>query len=487
MNGTTIDSLRDFIAASRQFDRVEDIDHADWYEEIGALTEAAAELIPDPPMLLFDNIKGYPAGFRVLSLSIAAPKRVAIALGLPLDRTKLELVRLAVRKISAAGSIPPVEVETGPVMENVLTGDDIDMWKFPIPQYHEGDGGRYIGTGDTVLNRDPESGYVNMGTYRIQAHERDLLGLWMSPGQQGRQICQRYWDKGEAAPIAATFGGDPLAFMASHTKSKWGHSELDFAGGLRGRPLEVVPGPLTGLPISAHAEIAIEGEVPPPDVESRDEGPFGEWPGYYSGGTIGTGEQQPVIRVKAIYHRDDPIIMNESPLWPGAQKHGLPIGSGTLWDQMQSAGVQDVTGVYRHNRFWIAVSIKQRFLGHAKQAGLAVLASAEATRNGRWVIVVDDDIDVTDMKEVLWAMQTRVDPATDIEIIDGMLSSPLDPIMSPEKREKRDHTNSRAIVYATRPFLWKDQFPVSSRSSRESRDAVVEKYRDVLPFPQMMR
>src|SRR5574341_152118 len=154
------DDLRQFIAACREHDRVEDIDGADWYEEIGALTEAVAELIPNAPLLLFDKIKGYPPGFRVLSLLITSPERVALSLGLPLGLPKLRLVRLATEKIANAKPIPPEVVDVAPVMENVMTGEDVDLWKFPIPHYHAGDGGRYIGTGDNVINRDPDSGYV---------------------------------------------------------------------------------------------------------------------------------------------------------------------------------------------------------------------------------------------------------------------------------------------------------------------------------------
>ncbi len=471
--------LREYIEACKKIDGWREITHADWNEEIGALMEATAELIPDPPLLIFDRIKDYPAGFRTVCLLLASPKRVALSLGLPVDKSKLELVRLAVRKIKEVKAIPPVEVAEGPIMENVMTGDAVDILRFPVPLYHKADGGRYIGTGDSVINRDPETGYVNMGTYRIQVHDRNLLGLWMSPGQHGRQICQRYWDQGKSCPLVATFGADPLQFMASHSRLPWGRSELEFLGGLRGRPFEVIKGPLTGLPIPAHAEIAIEGEVPPPTVESRAEGPFGEWPGYYSGGTLGTGELQPVIRIKAIYHRHDPIILSDPPLWPGAIKHGLSMGSGILWNQMENAGIQDIAGVYNHNRYLIVIAIRQRYPGHAKQTGLAALGCAEGARHGRYVVIVDEDIDPTNIKEVLWAMQTRVDPATDIELIQGCLSTPIDPVMSPEKRESRDHTSSRAIFYAVRPFPWKDKFPKVSRTERELQRAIMEKYPSV--------
>jgi UbiD family decarboxylase len=482
---STFDDLQSFIAASQELDDWRQIDGANWDLEIGALTEATAELIPEAPLLLFDNIPGYPAGYRVASLSLASYRRTALALGLPTDRPKLELMRLASRKITQARPLPPEFVRTGAVMENVFHGDEVDVLRFPVPRYHAEDGGRYIGTGDVLINRDPDSGFVNVGTYRQQVHERNLLGLWMSPGQQGRQIAQRYWDLGQACPVVATYGGDPLLFMASHTKFPWGASELDLAGGLRGRPVEVIEGPLTGLPIPAHAEIAIEGEIPPPSEESRDEGPFGEWPGYYSGGTRGTGERQPVIRVKALYHRNNPILLNETPLWPGAVKYGLPIQAGVLWDQLEAAGVQDITAVWMHMAYLVVVAIKQRFAGHAKQVGMAVLACAAGARNGRYVVVVDDDIDPSDLKEVLWAMETRVDPASDIQIVDGCWSTPLDPRMPPDKRASKDHTNSRAIFYAVRPFTWRDKFPQVSRSPRELRRQVVEKYRDLLPFPRM--
>ncbi len=479
--------LRSFIAACQAVDEWRQVDGAERDLEIAALTEATSELIPEPPMLLFDNIPGFPPGYRVVSLLLASARRTALALGLPLDRPKLELVRLAARKIGEATMLPPREVADGPVMENVLQGDAVDLLRFPAPWFHPQDGGRYLGVGHAVISRDPDSGYVNMGTYRIQLHDRDRLGLWMSPGQHARLICQRFWERGQSCPVVAAFGIDPVTFMASHNKIPWGQSELAFAGGLRGRPLDVIPGPLTGLPIPAQAEIVVEGEVPPPSEEARDEGPFGEWPGYASGGTLGTGESQPVIRVKAIYHRGDPILLNAAPMWPGAPNFGLPLKAGLLWDQLERAGIQDVTGVYQHSSYMVVVAIKQRYAGHAKQAGLAALSASATARNGRYVVVVDDDIDPTDIQEVLWAMETRCDPATAIDIVDGCWSTPLDPVMSPAKRAARDHTNSRAVFYAVRPFAWRDQYPPVSRSPRDLRERVVRKYRDLLPFPTANR
>ncbi len=140
-------------------------------------------------------------------------------------------------------------------------------------------------------------------------------------------------------------------------------------------------------------------------------------------------------------------------------------------------------GVFAHSPFLVVVAIRQRFAGHAKQAGHAALSCSAAARNGRYVVVVDEDIDPTDLKEVLWAMETRVDPARDIEIVEECWGSPLDPRMPPEKRAAGDHTNNRAIFYAVRPYAWREKFPQTSRSGRELRRQIVEKFRSVLPFP----
>ena len=177
-SGLAFDDLRTFIAACQEVDHWRRIEGADWNREIGALVEATAELIPEPPLLLFEKIKGYPAGSSVVSLQVASCKRAALAMGLPLEKSKLELVRLAARKVRDAKPIPPATVPTGPVMENVRSGEEANLLEFPVLQFHAQDGGRYIGTGDVLINRHPDSGFFNMGTYRMQVHEGNLLGLY---------------------------------------------------------------------------------------------------------------------------------------------------------------------------------------------------------------------------------------------------------------------------------------------------------------------
>src|SRR5918995_5766122 len=134
--------FRSFIDEAKRISNYRVIEAADWDGEIGALVESTAELVPQPPMLLFDNVKGYPAGFRVCALPYASYKRVALALGLPTDKSKLEILRLAARKVRSAQPIAPKEVNASPLFENVLKGDEVNLLKFPALRFHENDGGR---------------------------------------------------------------------------------------------------------------------------------------------------------------------------------------------------------------------------------------------------------------------------------------------------------------------------------------------------------
>jgi 4-hydroxy-3-polyprenylbenzoate decarboxylase len=176
--------------------------------------------------------------------------------------------------------------------------------------------------------------------------------------------------------------------------------------------------------------------------------------------------------------------MNMAPMWPGAPADGVNFRSGLIWDQIEAAGVPDVVGVYAYHSYLVVVAIKQRYAGHAKQAGMAALSCAAANRNGRYIVVVDEDIDPTNIQEVLWAMETRVDPKADIQTVGGSWSTPLDPRMPPDLRDAGDYTNSRAIFYAVRPFAWKDRFPAVNRCDRDEIRRIMEKYRKILLFPK---
>jgi 4-hydroxy-3-polyprenylbenzoate decarboxylase len=475
--------LREFIDASRAIGDVKEIHGAHWDLEIGALTEIFVSR-ESFPLLVFDRIPDHPPSYRVASNLINHPRRMALAAGMDLELSKREMVLRWKQLLKNLQPIPPRTVSDGPLFENVRTGKGVDMTAFPSPRWHELDGGRYIGTGCCVIAADPDDGWVNLGIYRVQVHDRDRLGLYISPGHHARIIREKYWARGKACPVAVTFGQDPLLWLAAGQSVPYGVSELDYAGGLRQAPVEIVKGERTGLPIPARAEIAIEGEVPPPAEESHVEGPFGEWPGYYAHGA----RQEPIIRVQALYFRNDPIIAGAPPLKPPALTFGVPIGAAAIWNYLEYADVPDVRGVWCYiggsapggGAPFIVLSIKQRYHGHAQQAALAALASRAGNYHGRFIVVVDEDIDPADIGEVLWAVSTRCDPKSAITFVDNCWSTPLDPAMPPDKKDAGDFTNSRAIINACRPYAWRDRFPPVNAISPELRKKISERWKEHL-------
>jgi len=468
--------LRSWIAAVDKLGELKRIEGADWDVEIGAITELGHHRGEQSHALLFDEIKGYPKGYRVLTNTLNTVKRIATTLHMHTNYTRLEFVKDIKRHISEVEHIKPEVVKDGPVMENVFEGKDIDMWKFPTPKWHELDGGRYIGTGSIDITRDPDEGWVNLGTYRVMIHDHDTLGFYISPGKQGRIMREKYFAKGEPCKVAVSFGQDPLLYLAGGIEVPRGVSEYDWVGGLQGRPVPVIIGEYTGLPIPAASEIVIEGEALP--NETRDEGPFGEWTGYYASST----RPEPIIRVKRLYHRDAPILLGAPPTRPPCEFNYMRcfMRSALIWQQMEAAGIQDIQGVWCHEaggaRLLTIVSIKQRYAGHAKQAGMVAAYCHAGGYLGRYVIVVDDDIDVTNTNDVLWALTTRSNPEIDIEMIRRSWSGPLDPIIP---KGQKGHS-SRAIIDACRPYEWLNEFPPVAESSAAVRRATQEKWGKIL-------
>ncbi len=467
--------LRAFIEVAAEMDVLETVRGADPYLELGALYELSLKH-DFPPVLLFENIRGYDPSFRVMT-NVRASRVMVKSLG-------LESVQ-ALRKGRRAErlTIPPKFVNTGPVFENVLTGDAIDVLAFPAPFWHEGDGGRYIGTECIVIAKDPESDWVNIGTYRVQVQDAKTVTVFIEPGKHGDIIRRRYWEKGESCPLVLCLGQAPVLGAMGRTKTPIGASDFALAGGRIGAPIELVQGPVTGLPIPATAELVFEGYMPPPEVETRPEGPFGEWPGYYAS----ESRPEPVLRVEGIYHRNDPIVVGNPPAKPTYPGRQTNFGScAAMWDALEAAGVPEVKGVWKvfggGNHFINVVAIRQQFPGHAKMAGMVAAGCAAGSYMNRVTMVVDDDIDITSTAEVMWAMATRWDPKTQSDIIDGTWTGHIDPMLSPAKRESGDITNSRIIIYAVRPFHWKDEFPKVNLIEPEYSERVRKKWLDQLRF-----
>ena len=451
------------------------VENVQWDLELSTLTEIINERSKTRPAILFDRIKDYPQGYRVAANLVSSVGRLALTLGMKAGMTDMDFVQAWRQQVKKITPIPAKTVSTGPLFENVKEGKEINVFKFPVPRWHELDGGRYIGTDDLVITRDPEEDWVNVGTYRIMVHGPDRLGLHMSPGKHGRVHKDKYHSRGKPLPIAVSFGHHPINFVFASTDVPNRVNEYDYAGGVLGSPLEVVKGPLTGLPIPADAEMAIEGEVAADDV--LPEGPFGEWTGYYASNQPAV----PVIQIKALYFRNDPILCGFPLLKPSAGDniHFSLMRSSLVWNALDEAGVPDVKGVWCHpscGRFLTVVSIKQRYPGHARQTGMIASQCRTGAYLGRYVIVVDDDVDITDSEEVLWVLSSRSDPVQSIEILRRAWSGPLDPRIP---RDEVGHS-SRAVIDATRPYEWRDKFPKVSGASRELKNKVANNWRDFL-------
>ncbi len=440
---------------------------ADLELEVGCLTELSAER--DGPLLLFDRFQGFPQDFRVASNVYAKSlRRYALALGLPKDAHPIELVKLLRERRQKQKPHPPVPVDDGPVLEHQLGGQDVDISMFPAPKWHSGDGGRYIGTGDIVVVRDPDTGWINFGTYRACVQGRDRVSLWVIGHKRDRIIAEKYWSKGLPCPVALVLGCDPLTFMAATSRAKY-----EEAGALRDAPVEVLNGPRTGLPIPAHAEIVFEGEMPSPNEETAFEGPFGEWPGYYS-----HSGQECVVRVKHISYRTAPIVYGSPPLRPLLGWYDdLPGVAARVWDHLERSGVSDITGVWGYCQgLMLVIALRPRYAGHAKQALLTANGITAGGSMFRYYVAVDEDIDPSNMRDLLWALCTRVDPSSSVDIIHSAWTSDLDPRLTPTQKTSHEYTMGRMLIDACKPYSWRESFPKTNIFSDEERRQVMERW-----------
>jgi UbiD family decarboxylase len=207
--------LRDWLGSVEALGQLERISGADWDLEIGALTEMILERLSSPPAVIFDAVPGYDPNRRVLANILETLERTALTLNLPTDLKTIPLIDALRAKLRALEPIKPVIVATGPVMENVERADQIDLLKFPVPRWHEGDGGRYLGTAHLVITRDPETGLENVGCYRVMLQDKDKVGLYISPGKHGKIHYEKAMRAGKPFPVAMVFGQHPLLFIAA--------------------------------------------------------------------------------------------------------------------------------------------------------------------------------------------------------------------------------------------------------------------------------
>ncbi len=440
--------LRDFIAKCEEEGQLHRIKaEVDWDLELSHIAKLNEE--KKGPALLFENVKGY--DWPIITSTCTTTERLAIIMGMPKETPLVELMRHWVE--IGSRKIPPKVVGTGPCKENKMVGDKVDLFKFPVPRFFPRDGGRYFGTAHSVITKDLDSDWVNIGTYRLQLLEKNILGTQFIKGKHSDIMLKKYQAAGKPMPVAVVVGADPLMFVMGASRFSAFESEYDLAGSIRGEPIEVVKCETNDLIVPAGAEIVVEGEV---DADAfMPEGPFGEYTGYYSG--VGT-EQRNFIKVNCVTHRNNPIFMSTTVGRAVTDTHmtlALAYGA-TLWQQLSDMRIPGIKSVYcppeAAGRFIAIISLTQMYPGHADQVLTAAISTEMGAYGLKTVIVVDDDIDPWDIPRVLYALAFRFQPNRS-QVIKRGRSTPLDPSVPIQERGM----TGRLLLDATIPYDWKEK------------------------------
>lgn len=366
------------------------------------------------PVVIFENVRG--SSIPLVANMHASFERLRLALGMEEGDEKAFLSEFAARE---AHPIEPRTVETGPVHEVVKTGDEIDVEELPLCTYHELDAGKFVTAGLSIM-RDPDTGIENVGIYRHQVHSRNELGIQLSQTAHGNVIWQKYERRGEPCPIAIVIGHHPAFFLGSLSFMPLDANELHIAGGILQRPIELVPCKTIPLSVPADAEIVLECVIRP--HERRAEAPFGEFPGTY-----GPERMNPVLDIRAITHRRNPIYQNA---FVGHADNLLVAGviRSTFIENTVKIACPTVTGVHVPRagrfRFMCYVAIERMSEGEAKQAAMAAFVADPFLK---YAIVVDHDVDIYNDTEVMHAIATRVRADHDVFMVPYSKGSPLDP------------------------------------------------------------
>jgi len=359
--------------------------------------------------LMFHRVIGY--DMPVVSGLIRSSERMAIGMGVERYGDIEQLLTRALAK-----PIEPRYVETSRVREVTRVGDDVDLFDLPVPMSSVLDGGPVITAGVTIV-RDGQ-GALNAGIYRYLLKERNLTGIDIVTPNNLRALAAQAYKEQRPLPISISIGTHPFEFMASGYRAPPGVDEIAIAGGLRGAPVELAMCETIDVPHIADAEIVLEAEILPTGW-TWPEGRFGEFTWL-----MGALHWNPLVRVKAIAHRKDPIYYNLHMPWEVAWLM-IPTRWSQLRMAMKAAGIQvkDINVTLGGIGAWhVVISIKKS-AGEGKNAALAALSVSDI----KHAVIVDEDIDVYNPLEVEWAIATRVQGDRDVFVISGARTKPLDP------------------------------------------------------------
>lgn len=441
--------LREFIDRLEQEGELQRIKvEVDWDVEISAIMRRVLKM--NGPACLFEKVKD--SNYRVFSGGLFGHKRYGLAIG-----TSPDLRDILQKMLHALNNpTPPEMVTSGSCKENIDTGDNINLEKFAVPRWHELDGGRYIAKQGAVITKDPDTGIRNVSIIRQQMLGKNRVTL--NPGHQSGIHLQKYMAMNKPMPFATAIGVPPEVVAVSVVNAPYGVDEFGLAGTLAGEPVPLVKCETVDLEVPATSEIVLEGEILP-DQNSWDfEGPCGEFTGYFSSLEK---EIKPAGNLTAVTYRDNPIYQGcKAGLPPDENTTLKEIGQTTGFSHaLLKLGIPGIKEVYLTEMgggtFTVVVSMSHHaYQGNVRQIIYAVFA---LVRDSKWVIVVDDDVDIYDQRQVEWAMTVRVQPHRDIIITDDNFSGvPMDPSIHPNIRQRPYTRSSKIGIDATTKFKGHD-------------------------------
>ncbi|MCY4309839.1 MAG: UbiD family decarboxylase [Rhodospirillaceae bacterium] len=452
-------SMRNWLATLDSNNQLRQIDTlVDWNEEIGAI--ARINIAQQGPGLYFSNIRDYQDTISTKFVTCGISNKAQIRLMLDLDDGVTDKMIVRHLKETYCNPIRPVTVDYGPVKENILTGEVIDLNQFPAPRWHACDGGKFIDTFCGVITHDPKTDRPNVGLYRGQVLSANKIGKLLIPTQGWGAHFLNYRDSKGRMPVAIAYGWhDVMPFCAGSPFPK--HvCEWDMMGAILGKPVELIDCETIPLQVPATAEIAVEGWIDPDPATWEMEGPFADYPGYLGG----KPSRKPVVDVSCITHRHDPIMRGAL---EGARP-GFPSEDSLLcayswsaiaWNLLEAAGVSGITDVWMPPVVTgtnIVVQVRKQYRGHAQQIGMALWG----TNVGQWffknVMVVEEDIDIRNPEALEWAYGFRVNAGRgDVWLVGPTFGSVLDPSTLREDRDAQTHGTgkwTRTLIDATRSW-----------------------------------
>lgn len=417
--------------------------------DLGAAANAAPRLGDNAPALYFDNVTGFTDARVALNVHGSWANH-ALAMGLPAQTGIKDQVGEFIRRWQTF-PVPVERRENPPWAENVLEGDDVDLFQvLPLFRLNDGDGGFYLDKA-AVVSRDPEDpenfGKQNVGVYRMEVKGRAKLGLQPVPMHDIALHLARAEENGEDLPIAIALGNDPVISIVAATPMAYDQSEYEMAGALRGAPAPVATAPLTGLDVPWGSEVILEGVI---EGRKREiEGPFGEFTGHYSG-----GRNMTVVRIDRISYRTNPIFESLYLGMPWTEIDFLMAANTCvpIYQQLKAdfPEVQAVNAMFTHGLLAI-ISTKKRYGGFAKAVGMRAMTTPHGLGYVKTVIMVDEDVDPFNLPQVMWALSTKVNAAGDLVNIPNLPVLELDPGSQPAG------ITNKMIIDATTPVAPDDR------------------------------